>query len=355
MTARVLDFRLRLMGSGSAFPGLPVSNEDLLDALSHCCDKRGVRRAAWIMDRLGIHSRHLSRDLKKPISGTRPGMDNPSLCCEALQATLTDASVSLADCQYLIGHTASPHTPVPPNIAWVAERLDFSGPYLELRQACTGFANALQIAAGMLVHIDQAPVAIVGSETGSVYSKLSEDFLDREQLVNYVQMGDGAGAVLLGADTGEGSGIISDIFIGHIGLGWEPGFIMPEGGSASPHSDTGVPRFHHATNAVFERGTDLFLAGLKAMENRGYHLSDFDWILPHQANGRMAELFENRLGVPADRILVTANRLGNLGSAAIWVALDQLRRSENLRPGDRVLVLGAEATKYMYGGFVYHR
>ena len=57
--------------------------------------------------------------------------------------------------------------------------------------------------------------------------------------------------------------------------------------------------------------------------------------------------------IPGDRVFVTADRLGNLGSAAIWVSLDLLRRSGQLLPGQRVLVLGAEGTKYMFGGFVY--
>ena len=48
-----------------------------------------------------------------------------------------------------------------------------------------------------------------------------------------------------------------------------------------------------------------------------------------------------------------ASVLGNLGSAAIWVTLDRLRRSGRLAVGDRVLVLGAEASKYMFGGFLY--
>jgi 3-oxoacyl-[acyl-carrier-protein] synthase-3 len=52
-------------------------------------------------------------------------------------------------------------------------------------------------------------------------------------------------------------------------------------------------------------------------------------------------------------VVVTADRLGNLGSAAIWVSLHQIRTAGRLRPGDRVLVLGAESTKYMFGGFVY--
>ena len=45
-------------------------------------------------------------------------------------------------------------------------------------------------------------------------------------------------------------------------------------------------------------------------------------------NGLGRGLLAGRLGVSAERIVVTADRLGNTGSAAIWLALAQLR------PGD---------------------
>jgi 3-oxoacyl-[acyl-carrier-protein] synthase-3 len=67
----------------------------------------------------------------------------------------------------------------------------------------------------------------------------------------------------------------------------------------------------------------------------------------------MAELLGPALGVPSEQIHVIADRYGNLGSPAIWIALNDLRRSGFLDPGHKVLVLGAEATKFLYGGFVY--
>ena len=72
----------------------------------------------------------------------------------------------------------------------------FRGPYLELRQACTGFANALAIAQGLASACDGA-VAIVGSETGSVHFDPLRAAEDSGQLVNFLQMGDGAAAVVL--------------------------------------------------------------------------------------------------------------------------------------------------------------
>ena len=126
---------------------------------------------------------------------------------------------------------------------------------------------------------------------------------------------------------------------------------------------------------------------------------DADWLIPHQVSGRIGRQLARRFGLPAERFFVNADRVGNTGSAAIWIALAELRaglrattsksaancpsivmvgeggpstsytagstqdvhgapaRTITKRPGvprgSRTLVLGAEATKYMHGGFCY--
>jgi 3-oxoacyl-[acyl-carrier-protein] synthase-3 len=65
----------------------------------------------------------------------------------------------------------------------------------------------------------------------------------------------------------------------------------------------------------------------------------------------MAELLAPFLGIEQSHVFVNADSLGNTGSAAIWLALAELR--SRLDPGRRALALGAEATKYMFGGFLY--
>ena len=352
MTAHFAPGFLRVLGTGSMLPGAPVDNALLFEALEHGAGATVARKARLVARQLGIESRHLSRNLGQAISAPQP--DAPALCVEALTRAARQAGVELTSLQYLIGHTATPHTLVPPNIAWVVERLGFTHPYLELRQACTGFANALQIAAPMLLASDAtAAVAIVGSEVGSVYCRLEPDFIDQEQLLNYVQMGDGAGAVIVAAAGAEQRYIISDMYMGHIGCDRQPGFYVDGGGSGAVQCTQGIPRFRHNSKAVREHGADLYLAGLQAVTERGYSIEDFAFILPHQANGHLGRLLGDYLKIDADRIVVDADRLGNLGSAAIWLSFDRLRRSGRLAQGDKVLVLGAEATKYLYGGFVY--
>jgi 3-oxoacyl-[acyl-carrier-protein] synthase-3 len=67
----------------------------------------------------------------------------------------------------------------------------------------------------------------------------------------------------------------------------------------------------------------------------------------------MAKYISKGLGLPKEKVVVDADKVGNMGSAAIWYSFDQLLKSKRLQRGDKVLVLGAEATKYLYGGFVY--
>ncbi len=352
MTAHFSNGRVKLLGSGSELPGDPIDNKSLYNGLAKQCGKTTARKAALISRRLGINSRHFCRDQDVGISVAKPNA--PQLCIQAMRQAQAECDLNNS-LDYLIGHTTSPHTLLPPNIAWVADQLNHAGPYMELRQACTGFANALQIAIPMLANdTSMKSIGIVGSEVGSIYFDLSKDFVDLEQLVNYVQMGDGAGAVILGQDDNSNESIISDAYIGHIGNGKEPGFYMEGGGSNDVYCKAGLPVFRHNVTDVRERGEALFSKGLEAVLSRGYKLDDFAYILPHQVNGHLAKLLSEHLNVAESRIVVDADSLGNLGSAAIWVSLDRLRQSGRLKKGDKVLILGAEATKYLYGGFVFH-
>jgi len=145
-------------------------------------------------------TRHICRDFKARHEVPRPGHSNPDLAAAALNAALKEAHLSVGDLAYLIGHTTSPARSLPPNIAIVADRIGFTGPYMELRQACTGFANALVIAQGLAAVAEGKAIGIVGSETGSVYLDPQRASEDISQLVNLVMMGDGGGAIVLGPD-----------------------------------------------------------------------------------------------------------------------------------------------------------
>ena len=342
---------LKVLGIGSALPGPPIATAELLERIEKRFEVEVVRRGTALASRLGIDTRHICRDFDQRHEAPRSGNSNPDLAVAALRAALDDARLEPGDLAYVIGHTATPACLLPPNIALVAERIGFAGPYMELRQACTGFANAMVVAQGLLSTPRAKAVAIVGSETGSVYFDPKRVDEDPGQLVNLVMMGDGAGAIIIGPDDSKQGARISRNFFGHIGLGRSPGFRMAIGGSDKPFVEREALEFEHDFVAVRNGGPELFYRGTQAARELGVQFEAVDHVIPHQANGRLAELLGPFLGIEPSHVFVNADRVGNTGSAAIWLALADLR--SELEGGASVLALGAEATKYMFGGFLY--
>jgi 3-oxoacyl-[acyl-carrier-protein] synthase-3 len=285
--------------------------------------------------------------LLRRFEGTRPGHTNAELAARALVQALDRAGARVSDLSYLVAHTATPGQLVPPNVAQVAELLDYRGPYMEIRQACAGFANALVFANGLL-QSRAGLVAIVGSETGSVYFDPLAARGDAGQLVNLVQMGDGAAAVVLAA-AGPGDAQIASLFYGSHRERRAPGFHLVGAGSDAPGN--GLPQFEHDFRNIRRYGPALFEQGAVAARALGVRLAEVDYLVPHQANGHVGAMAARQLGISAERVFGNAAVVGNTGSAAIWLAFDELR--SRLREGDSVLALGAEATAYLFGGFHY--
>lgn len=354
MTAHIVRTRLRLLGSGAALPGPALSSAELLDRLKR---NFGIetRLGAALAKRLGIAQRYHSRDWLTRLESPRPGARNPELAAQALAAALADAALPVSALQYLLGHTTTPARLLPPNIAEVADRLGHRAPYAELRQSSAGFANALLLASGLLAAREAPPLAIVGSEVGSVYCDPLSLPVDASQWVNVMQMSDGAGAVVLGPDDERAGPRLESIFIGHTGLGQAPAFTLDEGGSDFPSIRQGraTASFHCDFAWVKRSAPALWRAAFAAARTAGVDFPALAKILPHQANGHIGARLARSLGLPAAGFYVNGERVGNLGSASMWVALHELRGSGLLAPGDRVLAVGIEMSTHMYGGFVY--
>jgi 3-oxoacyl-[acyl-carrier-protein] synthase III len=180
--------------------------------------------------------------------------------------------------------------------------------------------------------------------------RLRADSLDALS-VDPDRLGDGAAACVLASRVASSAAQISGVFHGYSGYGLEPGFSMTTGGSDFTPTPGDIPEFAHDYSSVDERGASLFADGLAAAQRLGIDRSAVDYFIPHQANGRMASLLAARIELDETRIFVNADRIGNTGSAAVWLALAELRA--RLQAGDTVSVLGAEATKYLFGGFLY--
>ena len=360
--------RRQLLGHATALPGSPVSTEELCERISRNFSIPTHRHVRVIAPRLDGQPRYLCRDFNVAHEAPRPGARNPELAAQAVAAALDKAQVAPSSLAYLISHTATPAQLLPGGSGEIARLLGFVGPHVELRQACTGFANALQFAFALTAHADAAPVAIVGVETGSVYFSPEVLQKDSSQWVNFLQMGDGAAAVIIGPDTtagepstrlatrteaGQPAGAPKWISHAYFGQCQQPpaaGLCLPYGGSDRSAAPPGPLLFEHNFGAVAEHGIMLLEAGRAVLADCGIGLDLADFIVPHQASGAVAPWLAQHWDLPLEKISRHARQVGNLGSASIWAALDQAITAPG---GKRTTVfLGAEATQYSYGGFV---
>ena len=343
---------VRVLGMGTALPGPPVETGALLNLMATRFGLDLGTRGLAVARKLGVETRHICRPFDRPVEGPRPGQRNPELAAQAVRGALDEARLAPGDLSYLIGHTATPATALPANVAQVAAGLKYHGPFAEFRQACTGFANALVFAL-CRVRAGSGRGGGVGAQTGAGHFAPRGAAADSGQLVNLLQMGDGAAAVILARDDYGGAARpgakLSRVFHGQLGPGHSPGLFVASGGSDSPGVPGGLHEFEHDYAAVRLGGPALLRRCAASALKAG--ITGADWTLPHQANGRMDELLERLIGVPRGRVVTGGRHVGNTGSAAIWLGLAQHRAS--LRPGDTVLALGAEATAHMFGGFLY--
>ena len=133
---------LAVRGTGSALPGAPLSTPELLRRTARHLPEGAPALALRIAKRLGIVNRHMVRSFLEPQETPRAEDSAPKLASRALSAALSAAHCDVNGVRMLIGHTTTPHTLLPGNIAWVAEELAYRGAHIELRQACSGFAAA---------------------------------------------------------------------------------------------------------------------------------------------------------------------------------------------------------------------
>ena len=170
---------------------------------------------------------------------------------------------------------------------------------------------------------------VVGAET---LSRMI-DWTDRGTCVLF---GDGAGAVVLKADTVPG--ILSTHL--HADGAYEHLLYNPVGVSRgfTDEPNHGV-KVHMTGNEVFKVAVKTLDAVVdETLDANGLSRSDLDWLIPHQANLRIISATAKRLQMPMDRVVVTVDRHGNTSAASVPLALDEAVRSGRVQRGDLMLL-----------------
>ncbi|HZU73992.1 MAG TPA: beta-ketoacyl-ACP synthase III [Acidimicrobiales bacterium] len=289
---------IRIVGWGGALPDKVITNADF--------EARLDTSDAWITERTGIRER-------------RQGGTTAGLAIAAGRAALAKAGLTPADVDLLVLATTTPDQAVPATSAHVSYELGLRCGGFDLNAACAGFVYSLVAAAGLSGgHIQT--ILLIGSET---LSRIT----DHEDRSTAVLFADGAAGVVIKAVDGPG-----DL------LGWELGV----DGSARPilYCDTGG-FITMEGREVFRRAVRLTVeSATLAMERAGVTSDQIKLFVPHQANLRIIEAVNQRIGIDLDHTAVVLDRTGNTSSASIPLALAEAADSGRLSTGDLVLLSG---------------
>ena len=311
-----------ITGVGSYLPARRMSNEDITKIVDTTDD--------WIVERTGIHARHIAADDEK----------TSDLALHAARAAIAHSGIDVQSIDTIIMATTTPDNTFPATAVTVQAALGLHhGAAFDVQAVCSGFVYALTIA-DTFIRCGQAKnVLVIGAET---FSRLL-DWTDRTTCVLF---GDGAGAVIVQAAEGEGTNADRGILTAHLHSDGRYKDKLYVDGGASSTGTIGHVRmegrevFRHAVVNIADTIRE-------ALEATGLTVDDVDWFVPHQANKRILDGTAKRIGLPPEKVVITVGEHGNTSAASVPLALDGAVRDGRVKKGDLVLL------EAMGGGFTW--
>ena len=310
MTERMYS---RIAGTGSYLPEKVLTNADLAEFVDTSDE--------WIATRTGIRQRHIAAG----------GETTGDLAFHAATRALEAAGVEASELDLIVLGTTTPDIIFPSTACLVQHRLGANGcPAFDVNAACSGFIYALSVADSFIRSGAARTALVIGAET---LTRML-DWSDRSTCVLF---GDGAGAVVLKADTE--TGVLSTHL--HADGGKKELLYNPVGVSSGFR-----PEEDNAGVKVLMTGNEVFKHAVKALDSvveetlaaNDLDRSQIDWLIPHQANLRIIEATAKRLAMPMERVVVTVDRHGNTSSGSVPLALDEAVRSGRVERGQLVLL-----------------
>jgi 3-oxoacyl-[acyl-carrier-protein] synthase-3 len=198
----------------------------------------------------------------------------------------------------------------------------------DVQAVCAGFVYALANANALILSGQATRVLVIGAET---FSRIM-DWSDRSTCVLF---GDGAGALVLEAQAGNGTAADRGILATDLNSdGRYRDLLYVDGGVSTGTS--GYLRMQG--NQVFRHAVEKLAATAHtAMDRAGVTADQVNWIVPHQANIRIIQGTAKKMGVPMERVVVTVQDHGNTSAASIPLALSVGRARGQIRDGDLIV------------------
>ncbi len=327
----------KIAGIGYYVPSEVVTNADLMQYMDTSDE--------WIRERTGIQERRYADRTKETTT---------TMGVEAAKVAIERAGLTANDIDFIVFATLSPdyYFPGCGVLLQRAMKMREIGA-LDIRNQCSGFVYALSVADQFIKTGMYKNILVVGAEKHS----FGLDFSTRGRNVSVI-FGDGAGAVVLQPTEKKGQGILST----HLHSDGESAEILAmynPGTHANHWVETPVASFNDAPRgdmfmshamvdqaqnfpnmdgpAVFKKAVvKMPEVVMEALEANGLTPADIDMLVPHQANLRIAQFVQQKLGLSDDKVHINIQKFGNTTAASVPIALCEAWEAGKIKDGDLV-------------------
>lgn len=314
----------KIVGLGHHVPETVITNE-YLSTLMDTNDQ-------WIVERTGIHERRFIDPTKDTVA---------NMSAKAARMALKNSGLEERDIEFIVFATITPDYFFPGSGVLLQRELGLEGiAALDIRNACSGFIYALSVADQFIKTGMYRTVLVVGAEIQSTALDLTTR--GRNTAVIF---GDGAGAAILQA--GDKPGILSTHL--HSDGRFAEELYVKDPGSSRPRSerqpeqitDTSGFKVYMNGNQVFKHAIVRFTEVIhEALEANDLSTEDINLLVPHQANLRISQYIQQKLGLADDRVYNNIMRYGNTTAASIPIAMSEAWAEGKIREND-VICLAA--------------
>ncbi|MFC3168210.1 beta-ketoacyl-ACP synthase 3 [Paracoccus fontiphilus] len=307
-----MTLRSVIRGTGHYLPERVVPNswfEERLDTTDE-----------WIRTRTGIERRHFAAE----------GQATSDMGLRAARAALDKAGLRPDDIDGIVLATSTPDYTFPASATMIQHGLGMThGFAYDVQAVCAGFVFALANADALIRGGMAKRVLVIGAET---FSRIM-DWTDRSTCVLF---GDGAGAVVLEAQQGDGSSKDRGILASDLNSDGQYRDLLYVDGGVGTTGTAGQLRMQG--NLVFRHAVEKLAKTAKiALDKAGLTPADVDWLVPHQANARIITATAQKMGLPAEKVILTVADHGNTSAASIPLALSVADGQGRFREGDVIV------------------
>mgnify|MGYP001439169398 CR=1 FL=1 len=345
----------KISGIGYYVPEHVVSNDDLTKVMDTTDE--------WIQERTGIRERRYGKKHKETTT---------TMGAKAAEIAIERAGITKEEVDFIIFATLSPDYYFPGCGVLVQRELGITeqeAGALDIRNQCSGFVYGLSIADQFIKAGMYKNVLLIGAEMHS----MGLDFSTRGRNVTVI-FGDGAGAVLLQPTEDPNQGIITTKLHSNGTYAEKLAFINPGAHGGYHFEKMGEPVDLHYSDATYGEmflneymvesgeifpnmdGPFVFKLAvqkfpeviMEALAEQKLSPADINMLIPHQANLRISQFVQKKMGLRDDQVWNNIQRYGNTTAASIPIALCEAVEAGAVKRGDLVC-LAAFGSGFTWG------